>query len=62
MRGIHFVSIHEGVDTSTPQGRLVFGIFASIAKFERELIRERVKSGLRKPNLFNFSGRFGFTG
>jgi DNA invertase Pin-like site-specific DNA recombinase len=45
--GIHFVSIHEGVDTSTPQGRLVFGIFASIAEFERELIRERVKSGLR---------------
>lgn len=45
--GIHFVSIHEGVDTSTPQGRLVFGIFASIAEFERELIRERVRSGLR---------------
>src|SRR5450755_3917771 len=37
--GIHFVSLHEGVDTSTPNGRLVFGIFASIAEFERELIR-----------------------
>ena len=44
--GIDFVSIHEGVDTSTPNGRLVFGIFASIAKFERELIRDRVRSGL----------------
>lgn len=43
---IHFVSLHEGVDTSTPNGRLVFGIFASIAEFERELIRSRVRSGL----------------
>jgi len=44
--GIHFISLHEGVDTSTPNGRLVFGIFASIAEFERELIRGRVRSGL----------------
>src|SRR6201987_212145 len=44
--GIEFVSLHEGVDTSTPNGRLVFGIFASIAEFERELIRDRVKSGI----------------
>lgn len=44
--GIEFVSLHEGVDTSTPNGRLVFGIFASIAEFERELIRDRVRSGI----------------
>jgi DNA invertase Pin-like site-specific DNA recombinase len=44
--GIQFISLHEGVDTSTANGRLVFGIFASIAEFERELIRERVRSGL----------------
>src|ERR1039458_7750844 len=44
--GIDFISIHEGVDTSTPNGRLVFGIFASIAEFERELIRDRVRSGM----------------
>jgi DNA invertase Pin-like site-specific DNA recombinase len=44
--GVDFVSLHEGVDTSTAQGRLVFGIFGSIAEFERELIRDRVRSGL----------------
>jgi DNA invertase Pin-like site-specific DNA recombinase len=44
--GIDFVSLHEGVDTSTPNGRLVFGIFGSVAEFERELIRDRVRSGL----------------
>jgi DNA invertase Pin-like site-specific DNA recombinase len=44
--GIEFVSLHEGVDTSTPNGRLVFGIFATIAEFERELIRDRVRSGI----------------
>jgi DNA invertase Pin-like site-specific DNA recombinase len=44
--GVGFVSLHEGVDSSTPNGRLVFGIFASIAEFERELIRERVRSGI----------------
>jgi DNA invertase Pin-like site-specific DNA recombinase len=43
---IDFISIHEGVDTSTPNGRLVFGIFASVAEFERELTRDRVRSGL----------------
>jgi DNA invertase Pin-like site-specific DNA recombinase len=42
--GIDFVSLHEGIDTSTPNGRLIFGIFASIAEFEKELIRDRVKS------------------
>lgn len=43
---INFISLHEGVDTSTPNGRLVFGIFASLSEFERELIRSRVRSGL----------------
>lgn len=43
---IDFVSLHSGVDTSTPNGLLIFGIFASIAEFERELIRDRVRSGL----------------
>jgi len=44
--GIEFVSLHEQVDTSTPNGKLLFHIFAAISEFERSLIRERVISGL----------------
>lgn len=39
--GIHFVSLHEGVGTSTPNGRLIFGIFASIAEFDSHSLSER---------------------
>ena len=34
------------IDTGTASGRLVFGIFAALAEFERELIRERTRAGL----------------
>jgi DNA invertase Pin-like site-specific DNA recombinase len=34
------------LNTSTPEGRLVFGIFAALAEFERELVSERTKAGL----------------
>jgi DNA invertase Pin-like site-specific DNA recombinase len=34
------------IDTMTPEGRLFFGMFAVIAEFERELIRERTKAGM----------------
>ena len=44
--GIDFISLHEGIDTTTANGRLCFGIFASIAQFERELICQRIHSGL----------------
>ena len=45
-RRIAFVSLTENFDTSTASGRLIFHIFASLAQFERELIRERTVSGL----------------
>ena len=44
--GIDFISLKEGTDTSTPQGKLLFGIMASIAEFDRSMIVERVKSGM----------------
>ena len=34
------------INTSTPEGKLVFGIFAALAEFERELVSERTKVGL----------------
>jgi DNA invertase Pin-like site-specific DNA recombinase len=43
---IAFISFKDNIDLSTPQGRLMFQIIAAMAEFERELIRERVKSGM----------------
>lgn len=45
-RGVGFVSLTEGIDTTTASGRLILGIFASLAEFERQLIRERTVAGL----------------
>jgi DNA invertase Pin-like site-specific DNA recombinase len=45
-RGIGFRSLQEAIDTTTPGGRLVFHVFASLAEFERDLIRERTTAGL----------------
>ena len=44
---IQFVSLCEQVDTSTPTGKLVFTILGAVAEGERNLIAERVRSGLR---------------
>jgi len=45
-RGIGFRSLTESIDTTTPGGRLVFHVFAALAEFERDLIRERTHAGL----------------
>ena len=46
-KGIGFVSITEGMDTSTASGELFFHIFGALAQFERSLIQERVNAGLK---------------
>ncbi len=45
-RGIGLKSLHESIDTSSSSGKLIFHIFAALAEFERNLIRERTCAGL----------------
>jgi DNA invertase Pin-like site-specific DNA recombinase len=45
-RGIELKSLKENLDTSTATGRLMFHIFASLAEFEADIIRERTQAGL----------------
>src|SRR6187549_1075166 len=47
-RGIAFITLGEGIDTSTPAGRLVAGVLGSIAEFERARIQERIHAGLAR--------------
>lgn len=44
---IGLISLNDPINTSTAQGRMIFGIFATLAEFERELIRERTQAGLK---------------
>lgn len=46
-RHIGFVSLTEQINTTSPSGKLVFHLFASLAEFERNLIRERTQAGLK---------------
>lgn len=46
MLKVEFVSVHEAIDTTTPMGKLMFTIIAALAEFERELIADRVRSGM----------------
>ena len=45
-QGIHFQSVTDQIDTSTPAGRFFFHVMASLAQMERELIVERTRAGL----------------
>jgi DNA invertase Pin-like site-specific DNA recombinase len=46
--GVDFISYQEHIDTTTPQGELLFTIMASLAQFESALISERVKAGMAR--------------
>jgi DNA invertase Pin-like site-specific DNA recombinase len=46
--GVGFVTLGEGLDTTTPSGRLIFGVLGAIAEFERARIQERVRAGLAR--------------
>ena len=46
--GVDFISYQENIDTTTPQGELIFTVMASLAQFESALISERVKAGMAR--------------
>ena len=49
--GIQFISYQENIDTSSPLGQALFTIVSAVAQLERDLIRERVRAGLRNAKL-----------
>lgn len=55
-RGIEFQSLSEKIDTTSATGKLMFHVFASLAEFERNLIRERTNAGIQAARA---RGRFG---
>ena len=55
-RQVGFRCLTQNIDTTSSSGKLVFGIFATLAEFERELIAERTTAGLKAARA---QGRFG---
>ncbi len=55
-RSIGFKSLTECMDTTTSGGKLIFHIFASLAEFERSLIKERTRAGLASAKLLGKVG------
>ena len=45
-RGVELHSLTENINTTTPSGKLTFHIFAALAEFERDILRQRVNAGL----------------
>ena len=43
---VDLVAVKQDLDTSTPSGRLVFGVLSTVAEFERDLLKERVRAGI----------------
>jgi DNA invertase Pin-like site-specific DNA recombinase len=56
VRGVGFRSLTEAIDTTTPQGVLVFHMFSALAEFERALIRERTRAGLKAAKRLGRTG------
>ena len=46
-KGVDIISIQDPLNTTSAQGRLIFNMFASLAEFEKDLIRERTMAGLK---------------
>ena len=47
-KGIHFIAVTQNIDTASASGRLQFQILGAFAEFERNIISERTKEGMRR--------------
>lgn len=47
LKGVHFISATQNIDTTSPMGQFILHIFGAMAEFERNLISERTKEGLK---------------
>ncbi|MFN7094072.1 MAG: recombinase family protein [Burkholderiales bacterium] len=56
-RKIGLKTLHENIDTTTPTGKLIFHIFASLAEFEKDIIKERTNAGLTAARVRGRQGR-----
>ncbi len=55
--GIDLVVTEQNIDTSTKEGRLLFNILSAMAEFEREIINERLRAGLKRAKEEGTIGR-----
>lgn len=51
--GVKLISLHEAIDLSSPNGKLMFHIFSALSQFEVELVSERIRSGLAYAKFCN---------
>lgn len=49
--GVHLVALKQSIDTSSPAGMLTYVVLSEVAAFERDMLRERVRAGLRNAKL-----------
>ncbi len=49
--GVHLVALKQSIDTSSPSGMLTYVVLSAVAAFEREMLRDRIVSGLRNAKL-----------
>ncbi|MCH7771806.1 MAG: recombinase family protein, partial [Bacteroidetes bacterium] len=49
-KGIHFIAVTQNIETITPSGRLMMQIMGAFAEFERNIISERTKEGMRNAH------------